>query len=238
MTQERFAVGELELMRLHIDALYTHDVRGRLVHVNEPGDTPAPRAFLGRTTQGHVLRVTKRRCRCARCQTGGVDRAGTAKRPLAQRPHCGDAIEALLSRDAPIQRVWTGPAYCVDASALAEPVHTVRVTPHERRCCGRFRTGATKCAFASRSWWRWKPARAVALCCSVRITPAAHAAGVETLPDSRGRGYAARVVTAWAREVAILGAVPLYSTSSDNVASQGVARRLGMHRIGIDYHVT
>ena len=80
--------------------------------------------------------------------------------------------------------------------------------------------------------------RAVALCCSVRITSAAHEAGVETLPESRRSGFAARAVAAWARAVSALGALPLYSTSTDNVASQGVARRLGMHRFGFDFHVT
>src|SRR6185436_2661386 len=74
---------------------------------------------------------------------------------------------------------------------------------------------------------------AVALCSSVRITGAARAAGVETLPAARRRGLASQVVSAWARAVAELGAIPLYSTSWDNVASRAVARRLGMPLIGV-----
>ncbi len=42
---------------------------------------------------------------------------------------------------------------------------------------------------------------AVAVCCSVRRTSMAHEAGVETVSPYRGRGYAARVVKAWARAV-------------------------------------
>ncbi len=79
---------------------------------------------------------------------------------------------------------------------------------------------------------------AVALCCSVRITAAAHAAGVETLPAARRRGMASQAVAEWARAVDELGAIALYSTSWDNVASQAVARRLGMKLIGVDFHVT
>ena len=79
---------------------------------------------------------------------------------------------------------------------------------------------------------------AVALCCSVRITSTAHAAGVETLPAARRRGMASQAVAAWARAVDDLGALALYSTSWDNVASQAVARRLGMKLIGVDFHVT
>jgi len=40
-------------MRMHIDALFTHDARGRMLRVNEPMGKTAPRFFLGRTTQGN-----------------------------------------------------------------------------------------------------------------------------------------------------------------------------------------
>ena len=43
-------------MRLHIEALYTHDAEGDLVRVNEPNGAPAPRFFLGRTVDGVVRR--------------------------------------------------------------------------------------------------------------------------------------------------------------------------------------
>ncbi|HSW09346.1 MAG TPA: hypothetical protein VLK32_00365 [Bacillota bacterium] len=65
--------------------------------------------------------------------------------------------------------------------------------------------------------------RAVSICSSVRITPAAHEAVVETLPSFPGRGYAQDVVAGWASAVQATGALPLYSTSWENVASQAVA---------------
>lgn len=79
--------------------------------------------------------------------------------------------------------------------------------------------------------------RAVALCASVRITPHVHCAGVETVPDFRGRGLASRVVAAWAARVRALGAAPFYSTSWGNLASRGVARRLGLDLAAVDFHV-
>jgi predicted GNAT family acetyltransferase len=72
----------------------------------------------------------------------------------------------------------------------------------------------------------------------VRITHEAHEAGVETLPDFRGRGYATDVVAGWARLVRSLGAVPLYSTSWENAASQAVARKLRLVQYGADFHIT
>lgn len=51
--------------------------------------------------------------------------------------------------------------------------------------------------------------RAVSVCRNVRITPEAHEAGVETLPEFRGMGYARDVVAGWALRVRSLGAEPL-----------------------------
>jgi RimJ/RimL family protein N-acetyltransferase len=79
--------------------------------------------------------------------------------------------------------------------------------------------------------------RAVSVCRSVRIIPAAHEAGVETLPDFRGKGYAQDVVAGWARVVQSLGAIPLYSTSWENTASQAVAKKLHLVPYGADFHV-
>ena len=79
--------------------------------------------------------------------------------------------------------------------------------------------------------------RAVSICASVRITRFVHCAGVETVPDRRGQGHAARVVAAWAAAVRGLGAVPFYSTSWDNLASRAVARRLRLELVAVDFHV-
>jgi hypothetical protein len=35
-----------------------------------------------------------------------------------------------------------------------------------------------------------------------------------------------------------LGATPLYSTSWDNLASRGLAARLGLAQFGVDFHLT
>ena len=80
--------------------------------------------------------------------------------------------------------------------------------------------------------------RAVSICASVRITDAVHCAGVETLTAHRQRGQAARAVADWALTVRSLGANPFYSTSWDNEASRGLAARLHLAPIGIDFHAT
>jgi len=70
------------------------------------------------------------------------------------------------------------------------------------------------------------------------ITPAAHEAGVETLADFRGRGYAKDVVAGWARLVQFMGAIPLYRTSWENTASQAVAKKLSLLSYGADFQIS
>ncbi|MFA6111893.1 MAG: hypothetical protein WDA75_24290 [Candidatus Latescibacterota bacterium] len=63
-------------------------------------------------------------------------------------------------------------------------------------------------------------------------------AGIDTLEAYHGRGYASATVVGWALLVRLVGCLPLYSTSWGNLASQGVARRLGLILYGVDLHWT
>jgi hypothetical protein len=227
-----------ELMRMHVDALFTHDVRGRMVRVNEPGGRPAPRLFLGRTAHGSVWRFRHdvddglARALEALCQ---------AEAPGDERlepPHGADPYRELLARAAPAEVAWAGPAFVVPPGVAAAS-GTVRVTegnagllrPHLEDWLGDVATGQP--LFAA-----LHDGRAVAVCCSVRLTPAAHEAGVETAPGFRRRGYAASAVRAWAAAVREQGIVPLYSTSWENAASRALAARLGLRRFGAVLQIT
>lgn len=79
---------------------------------------------------------------------------------------------------------------------------------------------------------------AVSVCFSARSTASASEAGVETLPEHRGRRYAGAVAAAWAAEVRRQGRIPLYSTSWTNQASRRVAARLGLIQYATDFHIT
>lgn len=78
---------------------------------------------------------------------------------------------------------------------------------------------------------------AVSICFRSRITNECHEAEVETLPDFRGKGYAAEVVAAWAAAIYEMNRIPTYSTSWDNAASQSVVRKLKCGLYGVDLSI-
>jgi GNAT superfamily N-acetyltransferase len=239
--------SDRELMELHAEALFTHDVDGDLVRVNERDGAEAPRFFLGLTSAGKVLRYRGD-------VPAGVRRAlGAAADTALLRERAGDSAErtaeqlarfaAILAESAPVRHAEAGVAFAFPERPLAflpaADGSVVRVTEENATLlypllpawvpAVRPSPPLVACAAGG---------RAVAVCASVRITARAHEAGVETAPAFRGRGYAPAVVTAWAREVRAMGIEPLYSTSWQNAASQAVARKLGLRRFGTDLQIT
>jgi hypothetical protein len=73
---------------------------------------------------------------------------------------------------------------------------------------------------------------AAAVCETARSAPDSVEAGVWTSERFRRRGLATAVTDAWLGLVASSERTAFYSTSDDNLGSQGVARRLGLTPIG------
>lgn len=227
----------LRLMRWHVEALYTMDSRGRLVAANVPGGGPAPRFFLGRTTKGSEWWF---RDDVGRRLAGELEAACHAENgsELLDPPYGATIYEEILSRHAPVTKIWTGPAFSFPHD-LTNPEGIVAVTEDNRDVLlpllGSWipdaSLGVPLYATVLDEW-------AVSVCGSVRVTAAAHEAGVETAPAFRGQGYAGRAVRGWAAAVRELGVEPLYSTSWHNAASLGLANALGLTRFGSDLHIT
>jgi RimJ/RimL family protein N-acetyltransferase len=146
--------------------------------------------------------------------------------------------ESILAGVAPVQRIWSGPSFHCP-STLATDSRPVHVTDANAEILRRHLSPWLPDVVTAQPLFALTvDGDAVAVCASVRITGAAHEAGVETVPEFRGRGYAGAVVSAWAAAVRHTGAEPLYSTSWQNVASQAVARKLGLRLFGADLHIT
>lgn len=234
-------VSDLRLLQLQVDALFTHDPRGRILYLNEPGGDRAPRFFLGRTREGNLWR----------CRDDVVE--GTVRelaRLASGEPVCDDlraeprnmaAFLAALRADresASVEWQYAGPAYRFPDEL---PPVMATVTRLTRTDLHLLRLMPWDLDETAREFERYEPFMAViedgaamSLCHSARLTDQAAEAGVETLKAYRGRGYATTVVAGWAYAIRATGRIPLYSTSWDNLASQAVARRLGLVQYGTD----
>lgn len=230
-----------ELMAIHVQALFTHDARSRLLSVNEPGGgAPAPRLVFGRTRAGNLwrFRADLPEILVEELEALCVDEPVGMEMELHHPPRHVEEYVRLLETHAPVHRRWMGPAYhFTEHLEPSRPLLAITETNAEM-LQGGFEDLVSELP-------DWQPflavvedGRAVSVCRSVRITPQAHEAGVETLHDFRRKGYARDVVAGWARRVQSMGAIPLYSTSWENTASQAVVRKLRLVQYGADFHLT
>lgn len=231
-------ISMLELMRLQVNALYICDDRSRLVSVNQWDGGVAPRFFLGRTVEGNLWRFRRDLPNELVVRLEKLCRDEPPFDDVQQMPRHHERYIELLAKHAPIEQRWSGPAYGLPDGHVPR-VETVAITDRNAHM---LREGFE-------DWLSDVPHRqpfvavveggnAVSLCTSVRITEHAHEAGVETVSNFRRRGYARSAVAAWAALVRAEGAMPLYSASWTNKASQRVATALGGVRFGEDYHLT
>jgi len=230
--------GAPDLLLDRVGALFRCDARGRLVSVNEWDGGPAPRFYLLRAAGRVICRFRADVPEALARRLEALCAHEPAGWPPGRLPALHSAYLDLLASQAPVERVWAGPTY-----AFAGEVHP-SISP--------IAIGSDNADLLHGGFGDWlldvphrqpfvaivEGGRAVSLCCSVRISPTVHCAGVKTLASYRRRGHAVNAVAGWAAAVRALEAAPFYSTSWDNEASQGVAVRLGLSLAGVDFHVT
>ena len=238
------ADSDLQLIEIQVSALFVCDVDGRLRYIREPGYAeaeldPAPRFFMGRTLQGNLWRFRHDLPDDIVRDLEQLCRAEPVAVNLADPPSNTEAIRALLNAHAPITAEWRGPAYRIPDGVHA-PTEAVLISEANAHLLeanfpwtltepGGFRIGPLAATIVEN--------QAVSICHCARLTAQAAEAGVETAEAARGQGYASAAVAAWASAVRQRDILTLYSTSWENAASQGVARKLGMLRYGDDWSI-
>ena len=232
-----------ELMVLHVEALYTHDAAGRIVRVNERDGAPAPRFFLGQTEDGLVRRYRYDVDDALRRALEAASRPDARPDPAADSAADAAAsvarYTAILARSGAVQHTEAGPVFSFPMNLPAPSEAVVLVTEASVNLLHPLLPAWVPDVRLSPPLFALvADGQAVAVCGSVRITPHAHEAGVETAAAFRGRGYAMDVVAAWARAVRAAGVEPLYSTAWHNAASRAVARKLALVQFGSDLHLT
>lgn len=230
--------ADLEFLEQQAQTLFLQDDAKRLLYVNEPDKPEAPRFFLGRTKQGNVCRFRYDLPEPLIEHLEALVALEPIPRALHEEPTYFTAFRDVLHEHSAVRRVWTGPAYRF-SGVVRWPPGVVRITDANADLLDEgFADWRADLATCQPCVVVVRENRAVSICCSARTSPFAAEAGLETLAAFRRRGYAAAAVAGWAAAVCETGRTPLYSTSWDNLASQGVADKLGLMMYGTDLHIT
>ncbi len=234
------ARDSLELARLHLDALYECDADDFITASRDAKLSP-PRFHLVRTPAGNhwLLRATldtKQRARLAAILLLQPQIADCADAQV--HPPALESIRAILADYAPAETEYRGPAFFfpeqLPPSHRAELLGDRRRAPRE----GPF-AWLREADDASRpiALVRSESGDVASVCYSARATSVVAEAGVRTLEQHGGHGFARMAVIAWAAAVRQDGRTPLYSTQWENIASRALASRLGLICYGEDLHI-
>jgi RimJ/RimL family protein N-acetyltransferase len=227
-------VDDRALMDVRADTLFIHDVRGRMVSVNDPDRGAVPRVFVGCTIDGYVIRCGATLPDAVALRLARFVEDLPPLEELRVAHEIGREVRAALAAGGPVAWEGGGPNYRFPSS-IARSADVVQVT---RENAAVVRDTFSWLEEELADWWPCfavvRDGAAVSVCFSSRIGAAAAEAGVETLPDFRGHGFAAAVTAAWGAAVRAESRIPLYSTAWENLASQAVARRAGLIQFGAD----
>lgn len=237
--------SDLELMTRQVSAWYVCDLNGRLLYIREPGYEvpeldPAPRFWMGRTLEGNIWRFRHDLPDDLIQGLENVCRSEPVATDLTKPPCLEGEIRAILDDYSPVEKEERGPTYWIPDGIRISQFNAVVLTDANVQLLEKY--------------FPWKQsvlsngnlgpltmvvdgANAVSICYCARISEDLAEAGVETVDAVRGKGFASSAVAAWASAVRQFGLLPLYSTSWENPASQGVARKLGMVCYGDDWSV-
>jgi len=227
-------IDDLEMMKIQVETGYFHDPNGRLRCVSSNNMRPAPRFLLGRTKSGNIRRFRYDLPEKIVNQLDELFNLEPIATDLKDPPVYFERFKEILQAHEPIHRVKMGFVYQFP-DEIRSPIPLVKITSENVDLLKEMMPDLDvdlPCLAVV------KDGRAVSACQSVRISSQAHEAGVDTLEAYRGRGYATATVAGWAMVVRELGCHPHYSTAWDNVASQGVARKLGLALYGADFSIT
>jgi len=229
------AVPPAQIARLHVESLYRLGRAGRITEIREPYPPPPPRFFLFRGS-GQIISLVSQELTSTLADQLFALAATEAPEASVAPAHVTD-YRALLNAHRPIEREYSGPSLYLpaasdtpDGAVAIDSGNRDLLLPHFPEEARDFEARRPIYAIV-------EDGVAVALCFSARYFGPATPAGVFTTEPYRGRGYAGRLVGAWAAEVARLGSIPLYGTTWDNAASRAIAARLGARTLGADFWI-
>lgn len=240
---------DLRLLTLETAAGFGLSRSDRILHQNDPDNSPGPRLFFAGCTGGNLVRVRHDVDDAAAANLlvlAGKERAWTDQHAL---PSFLDSAVARLSAEAPARA--DGAALChrlpnglsFGAGATIVSFGTAAGDALISRLAEGMPPHLVEAGFrAPRDLWDpWCAAieggEIAALAFAARTGAEALEVGVYTFPGFRGRGLAAAVTAAWSRLPQLSGKTLFYSCLAANRSSRRVVERLGLRRFGLSIRV-
>jgi hypothetical protein len=241
-----------EDLDVRLATIFVFDESGRIVRNTDPDRGTGPRLYIGGGKSGNTA--------CLRHDVGmstarAIERLAAEEPPL-DAPECVpvhlERYIELLAAEAPVQGHAMSLNYCFPHDfEYAHDVSVVFSDMHEDARAGYNMTPdrvlpgpLVDIGFSTvaKLWPPWCVAlldgEIASLVETVRISTNGAEAGVNTVPDMRGRGFAAAATAGWARSPSLRGRKLFYSTTVTNRSSQRVTERLGLDFIGASFSLT
>lgn len=229
---------DFKLITLHTTALFNHDSTGRITGSNEPIPMTAPRLYVGRSPEGNVWRFGTSVPADLAARLDDVLRHELPTTNLEDPPKCLQQLTDLLGTQASVTEVSSGPAWLVpsataipDSVVVTSSLNADQIEEADQLFASDLAPSLPYAAVVV-------DGKVASLCSCSRITPEVAEAGLVTVPEYRGHGYAVAVTAAWAAAVRATGRLPLYSTDWDNLASRRVAAKLNLKLYGADFSMS
>jgi hypothetical protein len=241
-----------DALATHVETIFVFDESGRIVRNTDPDRGAGPRLYLGGCDAANVVRLRHD----VGAKTAQAIEARAADEPPLRTPdsvpaHVDDYV-ALLGAESPVEARGLGVNYCFPPDFVYE--HDVAIVSSEMAEAERRTLGvaldqvlpeplvAIGFSTVDKLWTPWCVALhdggIASLVETVRIGPKGAEAGVNTVPNLRGRGFAAAATAGWAASPSLRGRSLFYSTGVTNISSQRVTERLGLRFIGASFSLT
>lgn len=222
---------------LHVDTAYRQDERNRLVAINDWEPRTVPRLQLGRTAESVIWRFRHDLPDSVCDELDGVCRR--------EKPPDTDAAsvevekyQTILHKHGLSSVQWAGPVYWFASMPRVRGEAIQISSNNEHLLRDDLASWCPDVPHQQPMLVVVEDGKAISVCASVRKSATAHAAGVETSTEYRGRGHAVIAVPGWVITVQEMGLVALYSTSWANQTSQRLAAKVGATVIGEELHFT
>ncbi len=213
------------LLRLELETLWETDTDGRLLHTRTPVHRSPPLVVIATGSDTWCWAVA------ADLDTDVVDRV-TDQLDQHTEPTADarQGVHDILATTGPLSRWLDGPSF-VFTQRLPPPAH-IEVWSSATHDDDALEGLMPEHDRALDEPWAaaMVEGRVAAVCETARSAPRSVEAGLWTYPPYRRRGLGSAITAVWSSLVE--GRTAFYSTSSDNVASQGVARHLGLQPLG------